>query len=85
MRFLSAFLATLFLASAAHAHGGDSSASGWTHDVLHFLGGADHTVALISVGILFLLIALAPFAGRKLARSFGAAKALFEKRRSTRG
>lgn len=85
MRFLSAFLATLFVASAAQAHGGDSSASGWTHDLLHALGGADHSVALISVGVLFLLIALAPFAGRKLARSFATAKALLEKRRSTRG
>lgn len=85
MRFLTAFLATLTLASAAQAHSGDGSASGWAHDVLHFLGGADHTFALISVGILFLAIALAPFAGKKLARSFAAAKVLIEKRRSTRG
>ena len=85
MRVLSVFFATLFFASAAQAHGGDSSASGWAHDLLHTLGGADHSVALVSVGILFVLIALAPLAGKLLARSFAAARTLFGKRGSPRG
>ncbi len=85
MRFLSAFAATLFLTSAAQAHSGDASAPGWAHDFLHFVGGADHTLALISVGLLFVLIALAPLVGKKLARSFTAAKAFFGNRRAPRG
>jgi hydrogenase/urease accessory protein HupE len=85
MRFFPIFAATLLFASAAEAHGGDSSASGWTHNLLHFLGGADHTWALISVGLLFLLIALVPLAGRALARGFATAKTLLAARRSNRG
>lgn len=85
MRFLSAFAVTLLFATAAEAHGGDHSASGWAHDVLHFLGGADHTWALVTVGLLFLLIAAAPFAGKAMARSLAAAKTLIESRRSNRG
>lgn len=85
MRFLSVFAASLFFATAAEAHGGDSSASGWAHDLLHALGGADHTIALVTVGLLFFLIALAPLAGAKLARSLAAVRALFGKGRAPRG
>lgn len=84
MRFLSVFTAALLIATAAEAHSGDSSASGGAHDLLHFLGGADHTWALVSVGLLFLLIALAPLASKALARNIAAAKALFATRRSDR-
>lgn len=85
MRFLTVLAASLLFATAAQAHGGDTSVSGWAHNILHALGGADHTVALISVAVLFLLIALAPLAGRKLARSFASAKVLFSKHRAPRG
>ncbi|HEY9548587.1 MAG TPA: HupE/UreJ family protein [Kiloniellaceae bacterium] len=76
MRFLSVFVVTLCAATAAQAHGGDSSAAGFAHDLLHAIGGPDHLVALISVGLLFLLIAVAPLLGKKLARSLAAARTL---------
>lgn len=85
MRFLSIFAATLLFAGAARAHGGDGSASGLAHDLLHAIGGPDHAIALVSVGLLFLLIALAPLLGRKLARSFATVRTLLANRRSTRG
>src|SRR3546814_6559746 len=44
MRFLSVFVVTLCAATAAQAHGGDSSAAGFAHDLLHAIGGPDHPV-----------------------------------------
>jgi hydrogenase/urease accessory protein HupE len=86
MRFLSVFAATLLFATAAEAHTSDEpSAAGLTHDLLHAIGGPDHAIALTSVGILFLLIALAPLLGKKLARSLATARSLLGNRRSTRG
>lgn len=85
MRFLSVFTATLLFATAAAAHSGDSSTSGIAHDLLHAVGGRDHLVALVSVGVLFLLIALAPLLGKGLARSFAGVRARLSNRRSTRG
>ena len=70
MRIFSIFAASLFMTSAAQAHGGDSSAAGHAHDLLHAFGGPDHVIALVSLGLVFLLIAAAPFVGRRLARSF---------------
>lgn len=75
MRFLTILAATLLFTSAAGAHSGDHSAAGHAHDFLHAVGGPDHVIALVSVGLIFLLIAIAPFLGRKLARSFEGLKA----------
>ena len=86
MRFPTVLAATLLFATAAEAHTSDeSSAAGLAHDLLHAIGGPDHAIALISVGILFLLIALAPLLGKKLARILATARSLLENRRSTRG
>ena len=86
MRFLATFAATLAFATAARAHSGDdSSVAALAHDLLHTLGGPDHAIALASVGLLFLLIALAPLLGRTLARSLATARSFWANRRSTRG
>lgn len=82
MRILTIFAASLFFSSAALAHGGDSSAAGHAHDFLHAFGGADHLIALISLGLVFLLTAVAPLIGRRLARSFGNARAILARSRS---
>jgi urease accessory protein len=52
MRFLSVFAATLFFATAAQAHTGGAGASGLTHGFLHPLGGLDHILAMLGVGLL---------------------------------
>ena len=86
MRFLAVFGAILVHATAAQAHGGhDSSVAAWTHNLMHAIGGPDHTLALVSVAILFLLIAMVPLFGKKLARGLAAAWSLLSQRRSTRG
>jgi urease accessory protein len=61
MRFLSVFTITLFLASAllgsgAEAHTGVGAASGLSHGVLHPLGGLDHILAMLGVGLLGYII-----------------------------
>ena len=86
MRFLATFAATLVFATAAQAHtSGESSAAGLAHDLLHAIGGPDHAFALAGVGVLFLMIALAPLLGKKLARSMATARSRWGNRRSTRG
>lgn len=82
MRFLTIFAATLLFTSAAEAHSGDHSAAGHAHDFLHAVGGPDHVIALVSVGLIFLLIAIAPLLGRTLARSFEGLKARVARRLS---
>jgi hydrogenase/urease accessory protein HupE len=75
MRFLSTFAATFFLATAAQAHSGNDSASGAAHDMLHAIGGPDHLLAWLGVGLLGVAIATAPRLARQLARSLAARKA----------
>jgi len=52
MRFLSAFAVTLLFATAAEAHTGAGGASGLSHGFLHPLGGLDHILAMVGVGLL---------------------------------
>lgn len=52
MRFLSVFAATLFFATAAQAHTGGAAASGLAYGFLHPLGGLDHILAMLGVGLL---------------------------------
>ena len=86
MRFLAVFAATFVFATTAQAHSGhDSSIAAWSHNLMHAIGGADHTLALVSVAILFLLIALVPLFGKKLARSLATAWSLLSQRSSNRG
>jgi hydrogenase/urease accessory protein HupE len=84
MRIFSIFAAFLLMTSAALAHGGDSSAAGHAHDLLHAFGGPDHVIALISLGLVFVLIAAAPFLGRRLARSFDGIRSRLARGRSNR-
>jgi urease accessory protein len=53
MRFVSVFLATLFAATAAFAHPGHgiAGASGLAYGFLHPLGGLDHILAMVGVGL----------------------------------
>jgi len=52
MRFLSVFIATLCVATAAQAHTGAGGASGLTQGLLHPLGGLDHVLAMVGIGAL---------------------------------
>ena len=57
MRFLFAFVVTLLAATAAQAHTGahigfGSSTGGLAHGFLHPLGGLDHALAMVGVGLL---------------------------------
>jgi urease accessory protein len=52
MRFLSVFAATLFFATAAQAHSGGATAGGLAYGFLHPLGGLDHILAMLGVGLL---------------------------------
>jgi urease accessory protein len=51
MRFLSLFAVTLLFATAAEAHTGAGSTAGLAHGFLHPLGGLDHLLAMICVGL----------------------------------
>lgn len=52
MRFVSVFTATLLFATAAQAHTGVGGTSGLTYGFLHPLGGLDHLLAMVGVGLL---------------------------------
>lgn len=52
MRFLTAFLTTLLVASEAFAHTGVGTTAGFAHGALHPLGGLDHLLAMVTVGLL---------------------------------
>ena len=52
MRFLTVFAATLLFATAAEAHTGAGAASGLSHGFLHPIGGLDHILAMVGVGLL---------------------------------
>jgi len=56
VRFLSVFTITLLLASAAEAHTGADAAAGLSHGFLHPLGGLDHILAMVGVGLLGFVI-----------------------------
>jgi urease accessory protein len=54
LKFLLMSLPALFalaLPSLVYAHVGVDSASGWVHGFAHPLGGADHVLAMIAVGL----------------------------------
>lgn len=44
-------LLAVVMSSPVHAHAGADSASGWIHGFIHPLGGADHVIAMIAVGL----------------------------------
>ncbi|MGF1631604.1 MAG: HupE/UreJ family protein [Kiloniellaceae bacterium] len=52
MRFLTVFIATLCVATAAQAHTGVGGASGLAYGFLHPVGGLDHILAMVGVGAL---------------------------------
>lgn len=52
MRFVSVFTATLLFATAAEAHTGAGGTSGLAYGFLHPLGGLDHLLAMVGVGLL---------------------------------
>lgn len=52
MRFLSIFATTLLFATAAEAHTGVGGAAGLASGFLHPLGGLDHMLAMVGVGLL---------------------------------
>ncbi|MBK1698167.1 HupE/UreJ family protein [Rhodovibrio salinarum] len=52
MRFLLAFLATVLTASSATAHTGAMTTGGFTTGFLHPIGGLDHVLAMVTVGLL---------------------------------
>ena len=61
MRFLSVFTITLLLASTllgpgAEAHTGVGTAAGLSHGFLHPVGGLDHILAMVGVGLLGFVI-----------------------------
>ncbi len=56
MRFLPVFAAALLVASAAEAHTGVGAASGLSHGFFHPLGGLDHILAMVGVGLLGVVI-----------------------------
>ncbi|MGD1876836.1 MAG: HupE/UreJ family protein [Kiloniellaceae bacterium] len=56
MRFLSVFIATLLFATAAQAHTGVGDASGLSHGFFHPIGGLDHILAMVGVGLLGFVI-----------------------------
>lgn len=49
--FLVASLTTLLVSSAASAHTGMGATSGFSHGLAHPLGGLDHLLAMIAVGL----------------------------------
>lgn len=54
LKFLQSSLPALFalaLPSLAYAHVGVDTANGWVHGFAHPLGGADHVLAMIAVGL----------------------------------
>ena len=50
-QFLVASLTTLLVANAASAHTGMGATSGFSHGLAHPLGGLDHLLAMIAVGL----------------------------------
>ena len=84
MRYLSTFAASLLFATAAQAHSGSESASGAAHATLHAIGGPDHLLAWLGVGLLGVALALVPLFAKNLARSFGPRKTAVSSRRPTR-
>lgn len=74
MRFLTTFAASLLFATAAQAHSGDTTSAGIAHDALHMLGGADHGLALVGLGLLVALMIGAPLIAGRLARRAGRTK-----------
>ena len=52
MKFLIAFVATALAASSAAAHTGGMAAGGFTTGFLHPIGGLDHVLAMVTVGLL---------------------------------
>lgn len=56
MRFLTVFAAALLVATAAEAHTGVGDASGLSHGFFHPLGGLDHILAMVGVGLLGFVI-----------------------------
>ncbi|MEO3429250.1 HupE/UreJ family protein [Pelagibius sp. CAU 1746] len=56
MRFLSVFTIALLVTSAAEAHTGIGAASGLAHGFLHPVGGLDHILAMVGVGLLGFVI-----------------------------
>ncbi|MBK1671608.1 urease accessory protein [Rhodovibrio sodomensis] len=52
MRFLIALLATALAASSASAHTGAMTAGGFPTGFLHPIGGLDHVLAMVTVGLL---------------------------------
>jgi len=51
MRALLVFLVAIFLPTAAFAHAGHGDASGLVHGFMHPVGGLDHILAMMAVGV----------------------------------
>ena len=84
MRFLTTFAAILLFTTAAQAHSGIDGASGAAHAMLHAIGGPDHLLAWLGVGLLGVTLALVLLFAKNLARSFGPREATDSNRRPTR-
>lgn len=52
MRLLSLFAATLLFATTAEAHTGTGATAGLAYGFLHPLGGLDHLLAMLGIGLL---------------------------------
>ena len=84
MRFLTTFAAILLFATAAQAHSGTDGAAGAAHATLHAIGGPDHLLAWLGVGLLGVALALVVLLAKNLARSFAPRKTAVSSRRPTR-